>query len=623
MDPSTHPASARPVTQHGDIVGRQRTLSDVHPRPHGVHSPPFAFPRHISPPIREENLHHPAYVSPSMMTVLPPHAPVYQYRTPPDLVPTSPYIFPPTVSTPTSPIYPTSPPLSHSPPTLRHSASSPLGSPHHSTPYAMHGAYTPMGPTAYAYPPPAFVPAPSPPQHSRRYTFPTGQESQGTWWYSPPGSTVAFSSFDGSQREFQPRATAGYPPVGQLDEEPPDQPNTASLPSETQQTRRLARIDRPSNDARQEAAQPGSSPTSLTSARARHQERRSYHPNPPAHRSEWAMWAGNVPSNVTQDELQEFFNRPLPPAESGTSVDRQQGVYGGVLTVFLISRSNCAFVNFGSEEQLQAATARFHGHPIHPDDQRCPRLVCRVRRREDDLMAGVGAQRGSGMHIKWVNEQNTRIQREQTDTVALPKDLVRSSSPLSVPSDDSGWIGEGHVSTHVNLSRPASIASTNSDILTRYFPQRYFILKSLTEVGYPASLKPAATSNSLRQDDLDLSAQKNIWATQRHNQEILDQAFRTSKDVFLIFSVNKSGEFYGYARLATHPRYAFLYPPDFYLFIGWQALSHGTKFACLGRLLLGLPPPFLRIVTERNERRPVSIAGGHWCGTATLHLPLR
>jgi hypothetical protein len=33
-------------------------------------------------------------------------------------------------------------------------------------------------------------------------------------------------------------------------------------------------------------------------------------------------------------------------------------------------------------------------------------------------------------------------------------------------------------------------------------------------------------------------------------KSILDQAYRTSKDVFLIFSVNKSGEFYGYARLA-------------------------------------------------------------------------
>lgn len=52
----------------------------------------------------------------------------------------------------------------------------------------------------------------------------------------------------------------------------------------------------------------------------------------------------------------------------------------------------------------------------------------------------------------------------------------------------------------------------------------------------------------LLQFDLDLSVEKGLWATQRHNEGILDQAFRTSKEVYLIFSVNKSGEFYGYAK---------------------------------------------------------------------------
>ena len=468
MDPSTHPASTPPVTQRGRIVDHQRTLSNVPPRLQVVHSPPFAPPGQIGSPIREENMHRLAYVSPSMMTVLPPHAPVHHYRRPPDLGPTSSYIFPPSISAPTSPIYPTSPP--HSPSTLPPSAYTPIG-------------YT--APPLYAGTSPAFVPAPpiygshgSPPHYSRAYSFPTGQERQGTWWYSPPGSSVAFNSIDGTQREFWPRATAGYPPVGQLDGESPDQPNIRRQVNRT-------RIDRTLNDTRQEAAELGSSPPSPTSARARYQERRSYHPNPPEHRSEWVMWAGNVPSGVTEDEVRDFFNQPLPPAEPGTPKDRHQ-VYGGVLTVFLISRSNCAFVNFGSEAQLDTATARFHGQPIRPDDKRCPRLVCRIRKKEDDLMAGVGGQRGSGMHIKWVEEYKARIQRGQTDTVALPMNMVRSSSPLLVSGDDNGG---------VDPSRPASAASTNSDILTRYFPQRYFILKSLTQVLCPTSSEPVTISS--------------------------------------------------------------------------------------------------------------------------------
>ena len=43
--------------------------------------------------------------------------------------------------------------------------------------------------------------------------------------------------------------------------------------------------------------------------------------------------------------------------------DRQQ-VYGSVLTVILNLCSNCAFINFESEAQLEAATAHFNGQPI-------------------------------------------------------------------------------------------------------------------------------------------------------------------------------------------------------------------------------------------------------------------
>lgn len=50
------------------------------------------------------------------------------------------------------------------------------------------------------------------------------------------------------------------------------------------------------------------------------------------------------------------------------------------------------------------------------------------------------------------------------------------------------------------------------------------------------------------QSDLQLSAEVGLWATQPHNIFVLEQAFRTSKDVFLIFGANKAGEFHGFAR---------------------------------------------------------------------------
>lgn len=41
-----------------------------------------------------------------------------------------------------------------------------------------------------------------------------------------------------------------------------------------------------------------------------------------------------------------------------------------------------------------------------------------------------------------------------------------------------------------------------------------------------------------------------VWATQAHNEVKLSEAFGTCDDVLLIFSVNGSGQFQGYARMA-------------------------------------------------------------------------
>lgn len=58
-------------------------------------------------------------------------------------------------------------------------------------------------------------------------------------------------------------------------------------------------------------------------------------------------------------------------------------------------------------------------------------------------------------------------------------------------------------------------------------------------------------SQSHTEEDLELSVERSMWASQSHNEPVLDQAFRTCPDgVYLIFSANRSGEFFGYARMA-------------------------------------------------------------------------
>ncbi|XP_027081439.1 YTH domain-containing protein 1-like isoform X2 [Coffea eugenioides] len=62
---------------------------------------------------------------------------------------------------------------------------------------------------------------------------------------------------------------------------------------------------------------------------------------------------------------------------------------------------------------------------------------------------------------------------------------------------------------------------------------RYFIIKSLNH------------------QNIELSIEKGIWATQVMNEPILEEAFRNSGKVILIFSVNMSGFFQGYAQMMS------------------------------------------------------------------------
>ncbi|PON57468.1 YTH domain containing protein [Parasponia andersonii] len=67
----------------------------------------------------------------------------------------------------------------------------------------------------------------------------------------------------------------------------------------------------------------------------------------------------------------------------------------------------------------------------------------------------------------------------------------------------------------------------------KLYDTRYFIIKSLNH------------------QNIRLSIEKGIWATQVMNEPILEEAFHNSGKVILIFSVNMSGFFQGYAQMMS------------------------------------------------------------------------
>ncbi|XP_060863124.1 YTH domain-containing protein 1 [Metopolophium dirhodum] len=72
-------------------------------------------------------------------------------------------------------------------------------------------------------------------------------------------------------------------------------------------------------------------------------------------------------------------------------------------------------------------------------------------------------------------------------------------------------------------------------------------------------------------ENIELAKIKNCWSTRPWNETKLNQAFRTCKNVILIFSVKESGKFAGFARISEAARYD-LSPVDWVL-LGSRNLS--------------------------------------------------
>lgn len=173
-----------------------------------------------------------------------------------------------------------------------------------------------------------------------------------------------------------------------------------------------------------------------------------------------ALWVGNLPPGATVMDLKDHFSRDATK---------------DIESLFLISKSNCAFVNYRTEAACAAAMQRFHDSRFQG-----VRLVCRLRRSSapaSGTPTGPSAMTGR-----------------------RPSQASSSKSPmLDAPEEESADPPpEQAVEEPVEAEEPP----------TQKVPEKFFIVKSLTL------------------QDLEQSVRTGIWATQSHNEEILNKAYQ-------------------------------------------------------------------------------------------------
>ncbi|TQV95774.1 hypothetical protein IF1G_05603 [Cordyceps javanica] len=198
-----------------------------------------------------------------------------------------------------------------------------------------------------------------------------------------------------------------------------------------------------------------------------------------------AIWIGNLPP---QTELMSLVHHVCELAP-------------GLQSLFLISKSNCAFANFKEDKTSTEAQKA-----IHESKFQSVRLVCRLRKNSTEAAAPE-------------NQIVIAAGTSNPTSPVLAGDLHEEFKSPQVEKPDPLEAIEAHVD--------------KKDAATYAHRDRFFVLKSLTR------------------EDMEHSVKTSVWATQSHNEALLNNAFKSTDNVYLIFSANKSGEYFGFARMTS------------------------------------------------------------------------
>ena len=180
-----------------------------------------------------------------------------------------------------------------------------------------------------------------------------------------------------------------------------------------------------------------------------------------------ALWVGNLPTGTAVGDLKDHFSKDATR---------------DIESVFLISKSNCAFVNYRTDTACAAAMQRFHDSRFQG-----VRLVCRLRRGPNaNTLGGSPAVAGAPL--------GPSAQMSETITAPPAPDAVTQNRQIS-----SKALEDAKSEAHQRGHRFDKVL------------EKFFVMKSLTV------------------EDMELSAQNKIWATQEHNEETMNKAYAVSR----------------------------------------------------------------------------------------------
>lgn len=196
------------------------------------------------------------------------------------------------------------------------------------------------------------------------------------------------------------------------------------------------------------------------------------------------------------------------------------------------------------------------------------------------------------------------------------KDYDTRSEVSSSVSSDSSTPSISSVSSNKSKARRANRKRTKSDSHSPVQTKRRCVSSGNTKVktyDYMTKLNYLFRDTrfflikSNNAENITLSKAKGVWSTLPQNEANLNQAYRESRNVLLIFSVKESGKFAGFARLASEsrrdvPPISWVLPPG----LSAKVLDGVFKVDWICRKELSFSST-LHLYNPWNEGKPVKI----------------
>jgi len=181
-----------------------------------------------------------------------------------------------------------------------------------------------------------------------------------------------------------------------------------------------------------------------------------------------ALWVGNLPPKASVWDVKDHFSK---------------GARNEIESVFLISKTNCAFVNYNTEAACASALGMFNNLAFQGS-----RLVCRLQGSSNSASA-------------------TSI-----NPSSVASSVLCHPSPVKSPVSDAPNVMDRDEEQTDEIPKEELIRTTKTS-------ERFFILKSLTV------------------QDLKQCVRDGMWTTQHHNEELLNSAYKVSSIALLLFLI--------------------------------------------------------------------------------------